>query len=67
MIMSNVIIDPRGTKTRVNRPVIPWECGCGKKDKIVLPQAIGIMIFHCDCGSAYKIDFNSEAGNIYKI
>ena len=66
--MNSVIIDPRGTKTRVNRPPVPFECACKKKEVIVLPQAKkGVLVFECDCGREYKMIFNREAGNIYKI
>lgn len=65
--MIATVIDPRGTKTRVNRPYQPLECVCGKKDGVVLPQAKGVLIYECQCGREYKIVFTSNAGNVYKI
>lgn len=65
--MVTTLIDPRGGKTRCNRPPVPWECSCGKNDPIVLPQATGVLVWHCDCGSEYRITFNRQAGDICKL
>jgi hypothetical protein len=69
MVKANeVIIDPRGKMTRVQRPPVPWSCACNYSDIIVLPKAKGVLVFKCPvCGRTYKMVFGPDGGDMYQI
>ncbi len=55
------------TQLKVRRRPIDWGCSCGERDTIILPYAVGRLVWTCNrCKTRYRVRFDLKNGQLDK-